>query len=41
MSLPTPIIRITAAAPAGLFYGGQTLRQFLPAAVYAKTDKPA
>ena len=29
--LPTPIIRITAAAPAGFFYGGQTLRQLLPA----------
>ncbi len=31
--------RITAAAPAGLFYGGQTLRQLLPAAVFAKTKQ--
>lgn len=33
--LPTPIVRITAAAPAGLFYAGQTLRQLLPPAQQA------
>ena len=37
--LPTPVIRITAAAPAGLFYGGQTLRQLLPAALFAKSEQ--
>ncbi len=35
--LPTPIIRIAAAAPAGLFYAGQTLRQLLPAVAFAQT----
>ncbi len=34
-------IRITAAAPAGLFYGGQTLRQLLPAAVFASAKQAA
>jgi hexosaminidase len=34
-----PTIEITAAAPAGLFYGGQTLRQLLPAAVFATTKQ--
>ena len=36
--LPTPIARITAAATAGLFYGGQTLRQMCYAAP-VKTSK--
>ncbi len=35
----TPIIRIAAAAPAGLFYGGQTLRQLLPSAIFDATKQ--
>ncbi len=33
-------VRIIAAAPAGLFYGGQTIRQLLPTAVFAATAQP-
>ena len=34
-------VRITAAAPAGLFYGGQTLLQLLPPEVFSKTPVKA
>ncbi len=35
----TPVVYIRAAAPAGLFSGGQTLRQLLPTTVFAKTKQ--
>ena len=33
-------VALTAARPAGLFYGGQTLRQLLPAAIEADARQP-
>ena len=37
--LPPCVIYVTAASPTGLFYGGQTLIQILPPAIYAKTKQ--
>jgi hexosaminidase len=37
LEIRTDGVRISAVAPAGLFYGAQTLRQLLPAQIYAPT----
>ncbi len=39
LAITQTAIQITAATPAGLFYGGQTLRQLLPAAIFATTKQ--
>jgi hexosaminidase len=39
LEVDTGEVRIRAGAPAGLFYGGQTLRQLLPPAIYASTPQ--
>ena len=40
LTVTTNVVSIQAAAPAGLFYGVQTLRQLLPPEIYATTALP-